>query len=195
MKYILLAAGLALAAIPVAAQDGCQRQHDAVTGRIYGCGVDTGPLNYWFLEPGHEPKHATAAPQSEAPSQPANPMPPDAKAQNNCRQHYDVVTGRVYGCDEDTGPRYSYHPSQPTTSLAPDANLRLLTDECVYRQLRTYAFAHPEEHFTMPTFDSIHRFATSLGQPASPAEVDNKCLMAVQAFIGMDRALRSIGGW
>jgi hypothetical protein len=36
-----------------------------------------------------------------------------AAAQDSCRQHYDVVTGRVYGCGEDTGGRYPYRPSQP----------------------------------------------------------------------------------
>src|SRR6516164_1957663 len=38
-----------------------------------------------------------------------------AAAQDGCRQHYDVVTGRVYGCGEDTGGRYPYRPSQPAT--------------------------------------------------------------------------------
>ena len=42
-----------------------------------------------------------------------------AAAQDGCRQHYDVVTGRVYGCGEDTGGRYPYRPSQPATP-APD---------------------------------------------------------------------------
>src|SRR6516164_11000019 len=47
-----------------------------------------------------------------------------AAAQDGCRQHYDVVTGRVYGCGEDTGGRYPYRPSQPATSRNLDEEIK-----------------------------------------------------------------------
>jgi hypothetical protein len=62
-------------------------------------------------------------------------------------------------------------------------------------QIRAYAFAHPEEQFPMPTFEGVQKLASTFGPPTSLADVDSKCLVTVQTFVGGERAIRSIGGW